>query len=157
MVSEFAVVLNLDDIVNVFWVVFTQMEQDLQFNLRLMLKFLLVSNDLDCNNLTRFVIDAAQSLTEGTFAEEIYNFKSVAQMVAHHHAVVALVIIVSIVILLAWLALNFTDPCADVVKRLEIQNFSFFKISQVTRTSVLLKALADSHGESCRGCLNLAS
>jgi hypothetical protein len=78
-------------------------------------------------------------------------------VIAQHHSIVALIIIISVVVLLARLALDLLGPCSYKINCLEIQNLSFFKVGQVASPSVLLEALANSHGESSWRRLDLAS
>jgi hypothetical protein len=54
--AESAVVLDADDVVLVLRVLFLQMQHDVQFYLSLMLEFLLVSDDFDCDGLARLVV-----------------------------------------------------------------------------------------------------
>jgi len=68
MVSKHAVVLDPDNIIGVFWVVFSQVEQNLQLYSGLVLELLLIPYDLNGYDLSRHVIDAFQSLSEASFA-----------------------------------------------------------------------------------------
>lgn len=54
--AECAVVLDADDVVLVLRVLFLQVQHDVQFYLSLMLEFLLVSDDFDCDGLARLVV-----------------------------------------------------------------------------------------------------
>ena len=57
MLSEVAVVFNLNDIVRIFWILVLKVLQDAQLNTRLMLVPLLVLDDLDCHYLVGLVIE----------------------------------------------------------------------------------------------------
>ena len=57
MAAEDAVVLDSDDVIGVLGIVVPQMKQDLELHTSLMFEFLLVPNNLECNNLSGLVID----------------------------------------------------------------------------------------------------
>ena len=56
MVTEHAVVLDLDNVILIIWIVLLQVLQDAKFNTCLMLISLFVLNDLDGDNLSCLVI-----------------------------------------------------------------------------------------------------
>ena len=58
MVTEHAVILDLNDVVLIVWVLFLEMLQDAEFNTCLMLIALFVFDNLESDNLTSLVIKA---------------------------------------------------------------------------------------------------
>ena len=71
VLSEHAVVLDSNDVVRVFRVILLQMKQDFQFDSGLVLELLLVSNHLDCYDLSGLMVFAFECLTKRSFAEEV--------------------------------------------------------------------------------------
>ena len=108
MLSEVAVVLDLDDVVGVVWVLILQVLQYVQLDTCLMLISLLVLDNLDSHNLSSLVVQALQSLTKRSFAKEIDHFESKAEMVMQHHLVVSVLVVIPIVVVPArCLAMDF--------------------------------------------------
>lgn len=62
MLTEHAVVFDTNDVVRVLGIVLLQVQQDLELHACLVLEFLLVSDDLDGDDLARLVIHALQGL-----------------------------------------------------------------------------------------------
>ena len=58
MVTEHAVILDLNDVVLIVWVLFLEMLQDAEFNAGLMLIALFVFDNLESDNLASLVIKA---------------------------------------------------------------------------------------------------
>lgn len=59
------------------------------------MKPLLVSDNLDGNELSEFVIDASDNLPEAPFAKNIYNLISIREMISRNNSVVAAFIVVA--------------------------------------------------------------
>jgi hypothetical protein len=57
MLPIHAIVFDPNDIVGVIWIIFFQMQQYFQLDPCLMLELFLISNNFDCNNFSRFMID----------------------------------------------------------------------------------------------------
>lgn len=69
--------------------------QDIDFNQRLLMKPLLVPDDLDSHQTPHLVVDAANNLAEAALAEEIDNLVPISEMVTHHDRIVAAFVIVA--------------------------------------------------------------
>lgn len=78
MLSEHTVVFHSNYIVLIILVVMVQILQYLQFDSCLVLKFLLVSNDLDGNFFLSFVIQALDCLAKTSLAQEFEYLVPVA-------------------------------------------------------------------------------
>ena len=108
MLSEVAVVLDLDDVVGVIWVLILQVLQYVQLDTCLVLIPFLVLDDLDGDNLPSLVVQALQSLTKRSLTKEVDHLKSKAEMVMQHHLVVSVLVVIAIVVVPAGrLAMHF--------------------------------------------------
>ena len=97
MVSEDAVVFDLNNIVLVVWVMLLQMLQNSQLHSCLMLVSLFILDDLDCYDLACLVVKALNGLSKTAFAQEVKHLEAVVQMILEHDMVVTLVVIIAIV------------------------------------------------------------
>ena len=81
MLPEHAVVLDPNDIICVVRVIFLKMQQYFQLHSRLVLELLLVSDNLDRNNFSSFVIDTFESLPEGALAQKVDDLESIGYLI----------------------------------------------------------------------------
>lgn len=98
MLSEDQIVLHADDIVLVAGVSTVQEFEDFQLHARLILEFLLVSDDFDGAYLLVTMVEALDSLTEAAGADEVLNLVPVANVVADTGLQLAVGVIIAIVI-----------------------------------------------------------
>jgi hypothetical protein len=69
-------VLDSNDVHLIVRVVVAQVSHNIELHLSLMFKFILISDNLDCNYFACFVIFAFDRLAEATLTQEIQNFES---------------------------------------------------------------------------------
>ena len=74
-------VLHSNDVHLVVGVILLQMLDYIQFDLRLMLEFVFVSDYLDCDNFLSLMVKAFESLAETTLAQKVQHFESEGEMV----------------------------------------------------------------------------
>jgi hypothetical protein len=107
VLAEHDVCLDLDNVTAIVKVVVLQVLQDFQFYTGLMLEFFLISNDLYGNNFTSIaVVYALKCLAKTALTEEVEHFKSETDMVVENYVVVAIIIVITVIVLLAWAALD---------------------------------------------------
>jgi hypothetical protein len=99
MLSKDAVVFDSDDVVYIIRVVLSQVIEDVKFNSSLVMKSLLVSDDLDGDLFICLVVTAFKGLSKAALAQEIENLIPVDQVILQHNLVVTSVIIVTIIVL----------------------------------------------------------
>ena len=112
MVPPHEVVLKFNDSFSTVRVVLFQKKEQLCFDCCLIVVFLLILDHFDRDVLSFLVISALDDLSEGTLADELAHFKSVADLVTTDDPVVPLSIVKSVVdqslllrglVLLVWL------------------------------------------------------
>ena len=99
MLSKHAIILDSNNIVGVIWIIFLQMKQDLKLDSSLMLEFLLVSDDLNGNDLPCLMVNALECLSKGSFSQKVNHLESICDLVLYNHIVVSSLIIVSEIVL----------------------------------------------------------
>ena len=99
MLSIDGEVLYPDNIVNIIGIMLLQVIEYIQLDPCLVVKALLVADNLHCNELIGLVVIALQGLSERAFAQEFLDLISVAEVVVKDHLVVAAIIIIPIVML----------------------------------------------------------
>ena len=99
MFPEDHIVLNMNDIHNVFNIMLTKILQDLKFNGSLIVVLLLILDNLDSNLPLLLMIKALQCSPKAALAQKLLDLISIANVISHDHLVVTLIVIVSIVIL----------------------------------------------------------
>lgn len=99
MAAEDLKVLDPDDVIVIIGVCLHQVQEDFDFDSRLMLKSLFIPDNLDRDKRLCLVIQALERLAETSAPEEAHHFIPVRQMVLHHHLIVAPLIIKAIIIL----------------------------------------------------------
>lgn len=97
MLPENHVVLDMDDIHDIFMVVLPQILQDLELNARLVIVLLLVLHDLDGDVLLLLVVDAPERRAEGALAQELDYLIPVPDVITDDDLVITFVIVVPIV------------------------------------------------------------
>lgn len=97
MVAPDEVVCELDNALVILRVVLLEQKQKFRFDRRLIVVFLLILNDLDCDLLLRLVVQAANHITEGTLADYLFNLIAVADLITALKSVVALIIVEAVV------------------------------------------------------------
>ena len=101
MISENAVVFDLDDVVLVFGVMLLQVLEDAKLDTCLMLVSLLIFDDLYGHDLSCFMVQAPQSLAKAALSEEVDHFEPVVDVILHHYIVVTILVVIAIVVQLS--------------------------------------------------------
>ena len=107
MLPENYVIIQVDHVHDVLRVVFLQELQDFQLDSGLVVVFFLVFHDFHGNVDSVFVVEALQSRSKTTFAEEGLYFKPVADVVVVDNLVVALFVVIAVVVLQLGAPLHF--------------------------------------------------
>jgi len=98
MLPENDIVFHVDDVHRVIRVIFLQVLQYLELNTCLIVVFLFVLNNLQCNLFFSLVIKTFDSYAEGAFSKELLNLISVSNMILHDNFVISLIVIIAKVI-----------------------------------------------------------
>jgi hypothetical protein len=98
MLPKHELFFNSNDVFLIFWVTFAQLLYNLSFNQALLVKSLLVSENLKSHDLLLLVVLALKNLTERSFAESLNNFISVSNVMAFRSNVLIFVIVKAVVI-----------------------------------------------------------
>ena len=106
VLAKHYVVFHADDVAFVLRIIVSQVLQNLNLDCRLVVEAFLVTNDLECNELTLLVVKHTQSLPETALAEEIDHLIAICDVIFEHNLVVATFVVVSVVVLLQWRALD---------------------------------------------------
>lgn len=123
MLSEDRIVLDSNDIVDILWIIVSQVCQDIQLHPSLMMESLLIPDDLYSDMFVGFVVEALDGLPETSLAQKLLNLIPVAQMVFHDNLVVTTVIIVAVVEFCIVFAMDFSGVQSKEVDFLEILDF----------------------------------
>ena len=116
MLAEDNVVVKMNHIHNVFRVVLLQELENLELNAGLVVVLLLVLDYLDGDLNTLLMVPTFEGRAERTFAEERFNFKSVAYVIVRNNFIIALLIIVTVVVFKLSTTLHFlSSGCSDEV------------------------------------------
>lgn len=83
------------------------MQENLEFNCRLVPKLLFVSYDFNSYCFASFMVKTLYGLSEGTFPKEIQDFKPESKMIAQNYRVITLLIIIAKVVVFTRFALYF--------------------------------------------------
>lgn len=131
MVSEHNVVFYSHNVVLIIRVIHLQVLQDLHFYLSLVLEFLLVSDDLESDELFVFMIKHLDGLPKRALAKELLHLIPVAYVVVILHKEVALVVVVPIVKGIARGTLYFCRASfAHTPDLFVVKNLSLLKVSE---------------------------
>ena len=136
-------VLYPDYIVDIIGVMLLQVIENVQLDPSLVVKALLVADNLHCNELIGLVVIALQGLSERTLPEEFLDLISVAEVVIKDHLVVAAIIIIPIVMLEGGSPLNLGGIKAQEVNLFVILDLCSLIVGQV----VLEKLQGFSRGD----------
>ena len=99
MLSEYDIVLHVNDVHGIVRVVVFEVLEDLELDTGLIVVLLLVLDDLKGDVLLAFVVEALECDAEGALAEELLYLVPVADVVPHHDLIVALVVVIAEVVL----------------------------------------------------------
>ena len=143
MLSINGEVLYPDNIVDIIGVMLLQVIENVQLDPSLVVKALLVADNLHCNELIGLVVIALQGLSERTLPEEFLDLISVAEVVIKDHLVVAAIIIIPIVMLEGGSPLNLGGIKAQEVNLFVILDLCSLIVGQV----VLEKLQGFSRGD----------
>ena len=131
MLSKDNIIFHMNNVHGIIRVVLFQVLEDFKLNARLVIIFLLVLNHFKGDMLLTFVIEALQSDTERTFAEELLNLIPISNVIPHNYLIVSFVVVITKVVLALKRALHFLASLANVVDLRVIENFLQFEGSQV--------------------------
>ena len=81
MLSENDVVVDMDDIHDIFYVVLSQILKNFQLNTRLVVVLLLIFHNFDSYVLLLFVVKATNSCSKAALSQELADLIPVANMV----------------------------------------------------------------------------
>ena len=98
MLTEEHKILDANHVILVLLVMLIKVEEDLQLHARLVLKLLLISDDLHGHFLAVGMVPALQRLPKAAGAESLQDLKSVANVVLQHRLIVAVVVVVAVVV-----------------------------------------------------------
>ena len=107
MLPEDDVVLDVDDVHNVFMIVLSQVLQDLKLDTCLIVIFLFILYYFDCYFSLLFVVKAAESCAERSFAQKFNDLIAISNMVSNDNFVISFVIIIAVIIQLRVIFLFF--------------------------------------------------
>lgn len=146
MLAEHAVVFDSYNVVRVIWVVVTQVKQDLEFYSSLMLELLLVSNDLDCDCFSSFVINAFQCLTKGAFPQEVDDLKPVGNMILQDHIIITAVIIISAIIINVLMAFDLFGSKTKIITSNIVKELTLFILRKIRLPQEMLQHFGTRKG-----------
>ena len=95
MVAEYAVVLDLDDVVLILGVLPLEVLKDTQLDTCLVLVSLLVFDYFDGHCLACLVVDAFERLAEASLPEEVNNLETIVDVILEHDYVVTILVVVT--------------------------------------------------------------
>lgn len=97
MLPKNNIIFNSDYIILIIFIMMIQKFQYSQFNTRLILKFLFISNNLDSINFLCFVIKTLYSLSKTSLPKKFKDFISICQMILKNNLVITLIVIKSMI------------------------------------------------------------
>lgn len=98
MLTEDCIVLNPNDVMRIFWIMLFEVGKNVELNTCLVMKALLVPNDLYSDQLACLVIVAFDSLAKTTLAQRFLYLIPIAEMILHYNLIVTSVIIKTLVV-----------------------------------------------------------
>lgn len=128
MISKHKRFFDSNDVIIVLRIIISQMCKHIHFNISLIVKLLLVSNNLQSNKLFVLMIETFQSLSKAAFSKRRYNFESKGDVVLEHYVIVTSLIIISIIKFIPDSCIDFLCFLANEVNFFVIKNFSLFMI-----------------------------
>lgn len=131
MLPEHAVIFYADDVVCVLGVVISQVLQNLQLDLSLVLKSLFVPNNFYSHDFAGLVVHAPKCLPETALAQKVDHFEAISDVVLQDHIIIALVIIKPKVVLVERGALDLLGVQAQKVNLFVVQDFALLVVSQL--------------------------
>jgi len=123
MLPKYSIVFHPDNIVDIIRIVFFQVLKDLKFNTSLMMKSLLVSDDLYSDKLIGFIVIALNCLTERSFTDGFKDFIPIRHMILHYNVIVATIVVETVVMREKRAALN--------LWRVETEEIDFFVVQDL--------------------------
>lgn len=138
MIAKVEVLRHLDNMMLLIWVPLAQVIKNLDFDEGLMVKPLLVPNNLNCDRRSRSMISAAQHLTKRPLPQTVHDFVTVGKMVTIDHEIVAaLVVVAEVVRRPVWVREFLFATGPDVVHRWVVKNFLALVFRQVLTLATL--------------------
>jgi len=137
VLSEHEFLLNSDDVLLVFGVAVSKLLQDFNFDQPLLIESLLVSKDLQRNELLVFVVEALEDLAEAALAQSVRYFEPVSNVLAFLRNILILIVVESVILhavgssgwALGRLAFLNVNPVNGFI----VQNLSLLILHQVLR------------------------
>ena len=124
---------DLDDVGSVFGVVLADCQQNLNFDLRLVVVTFLILDNLQCQHFLLLVIEHLEHLAIGALAQVLHQFISVGDMIVQHIFVLSITVVVYYFLLANLLPLPST--MSD-----EIDLVEFFYLSSFVPRKVVWKS-----------------
>jgi hypothetical protein len=107
MISENKCFFHSNNVVVIFRVIVSKMSKNIDFYISLVVKFLLITNDLESNVFFLFVIKAFKSLAKGPLSNGLNDLKSISDMVMKSNIIVTSFIIISTIDLVPLCSVKF--------------------------------------------------
>lgn len=98
MVTEQAMVFDLNNVVLIFWILFLQVLKDAQLHTRLMLVPFFVFYYLKSHDLLGLMVKALKRLSKTALSKEIEYLPAIVNVVLEHYIVVSILVIISRVV-----------------------------------------------------------
>ena len=131
MFSEFKTANKFNNIALVFYILIFNLFEDFNLNLCLILKFLLISNDLKRKLFFVFVVDDFDYLSKTTLAKDFKYFVAESYMVVNNNFVVASFIIESTVVSICFRCVHLFICVSNKINFFEVKYFTIFKNSEL--------------------------
>lgn len=143
MFSKHKIVPYCDNVILFINIICSNMFENFDFNSSLILKFLLISDNLESKVLFSFMIKHPQALSKRSFSNNLKNLISKANMIINDYWVVSSVIIpISLFILVLYF-------CSKVINHWIFKYFLLFLLSEMMRK--ILKSNRRWKRKSVRG------
>lgn len=136
MFSEHDTLFDPNNIMLIIGVVISEMFEDLNLHSCLMLKLLLVPDDLHCHHFFLLMIKALQSLSKTSWSKWFKYFKPICDVILICNFVITPIIIISIVMCLKWRALYLIWFKSKEEDLLIIQDLTFLIIRELTHITL---------------------
>lgn len=126
--------------------------QNLDFNHRLSMKFLLVANDLHCIHNLPFMIPNSESLSERAVTQFVLDFVSIGNVIVCNADVIPTIIIIPVIQRVILIRTNFLSLPAEAIDKPIFANLDAFVVVQelrVLRQYLFYCHRIDRHRQCC--------
>lgn len=119
-----------NNIISVQRIIISQMGEHIHLNIRLIIKLLLVPNDLQSNKLLGLVIKHSQSLAKGSLPNRANYLISVPNMILEDHKVISSLVIIPKIMLMPYSSIYFLCLMPNKPDFLEIKYFALLVVGK---------------------------